>query len=201
MPSLVNKIMLDELEQEFQNMGSCVVLEVGAVQPDQDIALRGKLREAGVKYRVVRSRLATKAFAKMGLDMSEAMKGRTGIAVAEKEGAIAAAKMVRDLIKANKEMPIAIKGGIVEGETYELLTVKSDDVDGRTKIYEAMVKNENILEPGTPVSFGVLCNEIKGLGLNIELHKRGAAENVFSGQAARTEHNLLRNPARDVTTP
>jgi DNA-directed RNA polymerase subunit beta len=63
----------------------------------------------------------------------------------------------------------------------ELLTVKSDDVDGRTKIYEAMVKNENILEPGTPVSFGVLCNEIKGLGLNIELHKRGAAEQVMPG--------------------
>ncbi|HLQ37809.1 MAG TPA: DNA-directed RNA polymerase subunit beta [Planctomycetota bacterium] len=63
----------------------------------------------------------------------------------------------------------------------ELLTVKSDDVDGRTKIYEAMVKNENILEPGTPVSFGVLCNEIKGLGLNIELHKRGAAEAVIPG--------------------
>ena len=63
----------------------------------------------------------------------------------------------------------------------ELLTVKSDDVDGRTKIYEAMVKNENILEPGTPVSFGVLCNEIKGLGLNIELHKRGAAEDVMPG--------------------
>jgi len=61
----------------------------------------------------------------------------------------------------------------------ELLTVKSDDVDGRTKIYEAMVKNENILEPGTPVSFGVLCNEIKGLGLNIELHKRGSAEVVM----------------------
>ena len=63
----------------------------------------------------------------------------------------------------------------------ELLTVKSDDVDGRTKIYEAMVKNENILEPGTPVSFGVLCNEIKGLGLSIELHKREAAETVMPG--------------------
>jgi DNA-directed RNA polymerase subunit beta len=63
----------------------------------------------------------------------------------------------------------------------ELLTVKSDDVDGRTKIYEAMVKNENILEPGTPVSFGVLCNEIKGLGLNIELHKRDSAEAVLGG--------------------
>jgi len=54
----------------------------------------------------------------------------------------------------------------------ELLTVKSDDVDGRTKIYESMVKGLNILEPGTPVSFEVLCNEIKGLALNIELHKK-----------------------------
>ena len=56
----------------------------------------------------------------------------------------------------------------------ELLTVKSDDVDGRTKIYEAMVKGLNILEPGTPVSFEVLCNEIRGLGLNIELQKKAA---------------------------
>jgi DNA-directed RNA polymerase subunit beta len=54
----------------------------------------------------------------------------------------------------------------------EQLTVKSDDVDGRTKIYESMVKGLNILEPGTPVSFEVLTNEIKGLGLNMELHKK-----------------------------
>jgi DNA-directed RNA polymerase subunit beta len=54
----------------------------------------------------------------------------------------------------------------------ELLTVKSDDVDGRTKIYESMVKGENLLEPGTPVSFDVLCNEIRGLCLNIELEKK-----------------------------
>lgn len=54
----------------------------------------------------------------------------------------------------------------------ELLTVKSDDVEGRTKIYESMVKGENVLEPGTPVSFEVLTNEIKGLALNVELHKR-----------------------------
>ena len=55
----------------------------------------------------------------------------------------------------------------------ELLTVKSDDVDGRAKIYESMVKGENTLEPGTPVSFDVLTHEIKGLGLNLELHKKG----------------------------
>jgi DNA-directed RNA polymerase subunit beta len=46
-------------------------------------------------------------------------------------------------------------------------------VDGRTKIYESMVKGENLLEAGTPVSFDVLCNEIKGLALNIELEKGG----------------------------
>ena len=54
----------------------------------------------------------------------------------------------------------------------ELLTVKSDDVDGRTKIYESMVKGRNILESGTPVSFEVLMNEIRGLGLNIQLNDK-----------------------------
>jgi len=54
----------------------------------------------------------------------------------------------------------------------EMLTVKSDDVEGRTKIYESMVKGENTLEAGTPVSFEVLTNEIKGLALNLELEKK-----------------------------
>jgi len=54
----------------------------------------------------------------------------------------------------------------------ELLTVKSDDVEGRTRIYEAMVKGENTLQAGTPVSFDVLLNEIRGLGLNIKLEKK-----------------------------
>jgi DNA-directed RNA polymerase subunit beta len=54
----------------------------------------------------------------------------------------------------------------------ELLTVKSDDVEGRTKIYESMVKGTHTLDAGTPVSFDVLCNEIRGLGLNIQLEKR-----------------------------
>ena len=53
----------------------------------------------------------------------------------------------------------------------ELLTVKSDDVEGRTKIYESMVKGTNTLEAGMPVAFDVLCNEIKGLGLNLALEK------------------------------
>ena len=54
----------------------------------------------------------------------------------------------------------------------ELLTVKSDDVEGRTKIYESMVKGENTLEAGTPASFDVLTNESRGLALNMQLEKR-----------------------------
>ncbi len=54
----------------------------------------------------------------------------------------------------------------------ELLTVKSDDVEGRTKIYESMVRGNNRLEAGMPVAFDVLCNELKGLGMNITLEKK-----------------------------
>ncbi len=54
----------------------------------------------------------------------------------------------------------------------ELLTVKSDDVEGRTKIYESMVKGTNVLEAGMPVAFDVLCNELKGLGMNITMEKK-----------------------------
>ena len=51
----------------------------------------------------------------------------------------------------------------------EFLTVKSDDVIGRTRIYESIVKGENVLEPGLPESFNVLVKELQALGLNIEL--------------------------------
>ena len=52
----------------------------------------------------------------------------------------------------------------------ELLTVKSDDVAGRTRIYESIVKGENSLEAGIPESFSVLVNELRGLCLNVETH-------------------------------
>jgi len=53
----------------------------------------------------------------------------------------------------------------------ELLTVKSDDVAGRTMIYESIVKGENLLRSGTPESFNVLVNEMKSLGLNIKAER------------------------------
>ncbi len=51
----------------------------------------------------------------------------------------------------------------------EMLTVKSDDVAGRTRIYEAIVKGKPVLEPGLPESFNVLVKEMQALGLNVEL--------------------------------
>jgi DNA-directed RNA polymerase subunit beta len=56
----------------------------------------------------------------------------------------------------------------------EFLTVKSDDVQGRTKMYEAIIRGEVTSEPGVPESFRVLVRELQALGLNVELLKLGA---------------------------
>jgi len=53
----------------------------------------------------------------------------------------------------------------------ELLTVKSDDISGRAKIYESIVKGENPPEPGIPESFNVLIKELQSLGLDVELER------------------------------
>ncbi len=54
----------------------------------------------------------------------------------------------------------------------EMLTVKSDDVIGRNKTYEAIVKGQNLPEPGTPESFNVLVRELQGLGLEVRIDDR-----------------------------
>ena len=51
----------------------------------------------------------------------------------------------------------------------ELLTIKSDDIAGRVRTYEAIVKGENIQSPGIPESFRVLAKEMQSLGLNVEV--------------------------------
>ncbi|MFL5140761.1 MAG: DNA-directed RNA polymerase subunit beta, partial [Microvirga sp.] len=55
----------------------------------------------------------------------------------------------------------------------EMLTVKSDDVSGRTKVYEAIVRDQDNFEAGIPESFNVLVKELKSLGLNVDLETRG----------------------------
>ena len=69
----------------------------------------------------------------------------------------------------------------------EMLTVKSDDVEGRGRIYESMVKGRNVLEAGRPLSFDVLMNEIRGLGLNILLKGAPSREERIRAALERTE--------------
>jgi DNA-directed RNA polymerase subunit beta len=52
----------------------------------------------------------------------------------------------------------------------EILTVKSDDVAGRAKAYESIVKGENLQEPNIPESFNVLIKELQGLGLDMKVN-------------------------------
>ena len=86
----------------------------------------------------------------------------------------------------------------------ELLTIKSDDTVGRVKVYEAIVKGENIPEPGIPESFKVLLKELQSLCLNVEvLSSDGAAIEMREGEdedleraAANLGINLSRNESR-----
>jgi DNA-directed RNA polymerase subunit beta len=64
----------------------------------------------------------------------------------------------------------------------ELLTVKSDDVQGRTRIYEAIVKGDNSLEAGTPESFNVLIKEMQSLGLDVRPGRRGSETGSPDGE-------------------
>ncbi len=64
----------------------------------------------------------------------------------------------------------AIEGYGASYTLQEFLTVKSDDVQGRTKMYEAIIKGEAYTEPGVPESFKVLVRELQALGLNVALH-------------------------------
>ena len=88
----------------------------------------------------------------------------------------------------------------------ELLTIKSDDTVGRVKVYEAIVKGENIPEPGIPESFKVLLKELQSLCLNVEvLSSDGAAIELRDGEdedleraAANLGINLSRNESASV---
>ncbi|MFZ4764210.1 MAG: DNA-directed RNA polymerase subunit beta [Roseimicrobium sp.] len=63
----------------------------------------------------------------------------------------------------------------------ELLTVKSDDVQGRTRIYESIVKGDNALEAGTPESFNVLIKEMQSLGLDVKVVNRNTGQEEVLG--------------------
>jgi DNA-directed RNA polymerase subunit beta len=78
----------------------------------------------------------------------------------------------------------------------ELLTVKSDDVVGRTRAYEAIVKGEHALAPSVPESFNVLVKELQGLGLDVRLERK---EHVVTG--AELFEKLVKRELESPTVP
>ena len=66
----------------------------------------------------------------------------------------------------------------------EILTVKSDDVNGRSRVYEAIVKGQNLPEPGTPESFNVLVKELQALGIYVKMGAKGEANGNGAGNGA-----------------
>lgn len=122
MPNIVNEFLMNQLEEDFKSMGSCVVVNFDQLTVELTNEIRNELRQAGVQYRVVKNRLAVKALGKMGLDMEPAFKGKCGVILAEEEGAISAAKLVEEFAKkAKKELqtkdtPLLVTGGVIEGE-------------------------------------------------------------------------------------
>ena len=122
MPNIVNEYLLNQLEADFKKMGSCIVLNFDKLTVDLVNQIRNEFREAGIEYRVVKNRLALKAFDRLGLNLSEAFGGKCGVVMAEEEGAISAAKLVREFsLKARKALalrkpPLVVTGGVIEGE-------------------------------------------------------------------------------------
>jgi DNA-directed RNA polymerase subunit beta len=73
----------------------------------------------------------------------------------------------------------------------EILTIKSDDIVGRVKTYEAIVKGENIPEPGVPESFKVLIKELQSLGLDVQVLNKEMATDVFGKDDGEIPLDLL----------
>ena len=79
----------------------------------------------------------------------------------------------------------------------EILTVKSDDVLGRVKAYEAIVKGQNIPEPGVPESFKVLIKELQSIGLDIRV-LRGDSKEIFIHDDEDEDERTVRKKAKDL---
>ncbi|MEE9127333.1 MAG: 50S ribosomal protein L10 [Planctomycetota bacterium] len=116
MANLVNKIMLEGLEADFRDMGSCVVVSFDKLDVARDEEVRTMLREAGLRLRVVKNRLAVRAFKSMDLEMGEAFTGKCAVVVAPEEQAISAARLLRDALGPRKPHPLVVTGAVIEGQ-------------------------------------------------------------------------------------
>ena len=83
----------------------------------------------------------------------------------------------------------------------ELLTAKSDDVYGRAKIYEAIVKGEAAIEPGVPESFNVLIRELQSLCLDVELMKKPREMQDTGARGGLSDVAVMRGARKQAVVP
>lgn len=118
MANVINEYLVSELQGEIKKAGSCLLVSFQKMSVAQAEDIRREFRKAGLKYRVVKNRLANVAFAAQKLDLGKNLKGKCGVVFAPEERAIEAAKLVRDHYKKLKvkEPPLAVIGAVIEGD-------------------------------------------------------------------------------------
>lgn len=117
MPNIVNKLTVQEFQREVEEMGSCLVLGFDKLTVEQAQDLRNRFRESGIKFRVLKNRLATKVLSDAGFDVPK-LTGKCGMVFAQEEGAITAAKLAKDFVTEHKGKALVLEtlAGVVEGE-------------------------------------------------------------------------------------
>lgn len=121
MPNIVNDLLVSQLKREVESTGSCLFLAFDKMTVAQAEGMRKELRGAGLRYRVVRNRLAIAAFGEKALDVKGIFKGKCGVVFAPDERAIDAAKLLREHYKKLKvkEPPVTVVGAVIEGEVID----------------------------------------------------------------------------------
>ena len=119
MPNFVNEMIARELETEFKGCDGMVLVSFGGLTIVQSEALRDKLAEKQIGFRMVQNRIAKKVLADRGLSFAKsAWQGPTAIAYGSTEAAITAAKIFneKDVKKLGK---VKLKGGVLEGQALD----------------------------------------------------------------------------------
>ncbi len=119
MPNIFNRLAFKEFEQDVEGMDSCVFVRFDKLKMSQDFELRNQLREKGLQFRVIRNRLMALAMKEEGYESFPKLTGKIGVVFAKEEGAITAAKVIRDFAKANKGCTLEFIAGILEGEVLQ----------------------------------------------------------------------------------
>ncbi len=119
MPNLFNRLAFKELEAGVENMDSCVFVRFDKLKMSQDFELRNQLREKGLRFQVIRNRLMVLAMRDEGFESFPKLTGKIGVVFAKEEGAITAAKVIRDFAKANKSCSLEFIAGVLEGEVLQ----------------------------------------------------------------------------------